>query len=81
MRRGDLALDLCRTLIAKPSDATSTWNNQQYIIPQELSNIFIQAYGKIGWFAGYANLYFETDKDSIYVNTVLRQVREHCERL
>lgn len=73
-------MDICRTLIAKPAEQTGTWNYQQFMTSSDLNYAFLQANTKQGWFAGYANLHFESDKNGAFVNQVLSGLRDQCTR-
>lgn len=80
LKKSDIYLDICRTLIANPTDQTGSWNYMQFLNPNDLNNAFMQAYSKMGWFGGFANLNFEADKDTAFVNTALSGVRDQCIR-
>lgn len=56
LARSDIYIDICRTLVAKPADQSATWSYMQFINSNDLNTAFGQAYNKVGWFAGFANL-------------------------
>jgi hypothetical protein len=80
IKRENIYIDVCRTLIAKPSDPQSCINSTEYVSPSILGNAFLQAYNNFGWFGGYANLNFETDKNAAFTDTVLSGIRIECIR-
>lgn len=65
-------------MLAKPVGASSTWNPRQVLDVASLSSVFGQAYTRLGWFGGFANLDYATDLDNSYVNAVLNNVRLQC---
>jgi hypothetical protein len=46
----------------------------------DLNAAFSSAYDQLGWFAGYANLNYETDQNGSFANTALTNLRVQCER-
>lgn len=45
-------------MIAKPVDASGSWNYMQFLRDDDLGAAFLQAYDRLGWFGGFANLNF-----------------------
>lgn len=52
----------------------------QFMAQADLDSSFMQAFNKLGWFGGYANLYFESDRTGVFVNGALKSMRGECAR-
>lgn len=71
-------IDICRTIVAKPATNNATWNSQQFMSQNEISSAFNQAFNKMGWFGGYANLNIETDKSGTFIKGILSNIMDQC---
>ena len=80
MKNEEIKIDICRTLVGKPSISSGTWNSRQFINEGSLKGSFNQAYEKYGWFGGYANLDVSADYNSRFVNSLLGSLRSQCLR-
>lgn len=63
-------------MLAKP--VGTGWNTGQAMDAASLSSVYAQAYTRVGWFGGFANLDYETDMDGSYVNALLNNLRIQC---
>ncbi len=73
-----IKIDVCKTLIAKPSTYTGTWNSESFVSASTLNSIFDQARTQYSWFGGYANLDFSSDPNSEFQLSALNSLRMYC---
>ena len=69
-----VGINLCRTIIAKPVSSI----DQSYMSASLLSSAFTRAKTDMGWFAGFANLDFQSDSQGLFQQQVLQPLRFEC---
>ena len=73
-------MDICRTLVGKPSYTGGTWNQNQYVGSNSLKGGIMQGYNRYGWFGGYGNMEYEVDRNKMFVDELLGELRDQCLR-
>lgn len=79
-RSNAIKMDICKTVIAKPSTLSGTWNTDSYLTASTLAGILEQARTQYSWFTGYANLDLGADPNGDFQMAALNSLRNHCNR-
>lgn len=73
-------MDICKTIIAKPSYSAGTWTKDAFLASNTLGGFFDQARTRYSWYGGYANLDIGGDPESNFQLVVLNSLRNYCYR-
>ena len=57
----EIKIDICKTVISKPSTLSGTWNRDSFLSAQVLNAVLLEGRTKYSWFGGYANPDFGSD--------------------
>lgn len=73
-------MDICKTVIAKPSTLVGTWTKDAFLTSNVLGGFFEQARTRFSWFGGYANLDMGSDTNANFQFAALNSLRTYCYR-